>query len=396
MPTENIIRWNTAGNDSFLGGPGIDALYWQPGGHDVFHGGDLAEAYDPNPYLERTGGDRLHLLGKQGALVVFSSTEDGVVRIGQSSLTFTGVERLHGTDGNDTIRGASAAIKPAHDGTPVHGLTIYAGAGHDEITGSRENDIIDGGSGNDTIRAGGGDDFIQSSLGHDLIYGGEGNENIRWGLGDAHWHNPGNDTIYGGGGQDLINVWVWEGGDGAGEKGADVVINATRSDGAFQGVATVGTDPATAAKATLRFQGFEQGWTHWGDDTVDGSRARVAADIGFQWNTRWGNDRLVGSAGNDTLEGGEGRDTIIGGAGNDLISTNGDFYRWDAPADADVDTLIFAPGFGHDTILAFDSDRDVLQFSAGMSYRAAEMANGTLLTFNTGDTILLANVYDFV
>lgn len=254
--------------------------------------------------------------------------------------------------------------------------------------------MIDGGAGNDTIRAGAGNDFIQSSTGDDLIYGGAGDENIRWGIGDAHWHDPGNDTIYGGEGHDLINVWVKDGDFNGADHvaGGSVTITATRQWGDFQGVATVGTDE-NGGVATLRFQGFEQGWTHEGDDTVSGANAKVTGNIGFQWNTRWGDDRLTGSAGNDTLEGGEGRDTIEGGRGDDLISANGEFYNLRTPGDGDADVIVFNRGDGHDTVLGFDVGIDVIE--TDMTYQASRVSGGTLLTFESGDSILLSNVFDF-
>ncbi|CAM2999200.1 Hemolysin-type calcium-binding repeat-containing protein [Paracoccus aminovorans] len=393
MPTNNDdIIYSTSLNDRILGLVGADTFYWTPSGRDTFIGGDQGERYDANPYLDRTGGDQLHIQGNVGAQVRFVTTEDGLVSVGAHTLKFEGIERFYGTSGNDTIRGAGAMVTAEHFGTPTHGLTIYAGAGHDIITGTSMDDILDGGPGNDSIWGGAGNDFIQSSTGNDLIYGGAGDENIRWGLGDAYWHNPGNDTIYGGPGHDLINVWVWEHGDGDGARGGSVNIASTRADGAFAGTATVGS---SSGVSTLRFQGIEQGWTHNGNDTVTGANAKVTGNIGFQWNTRWGDDRLTGSAGNDTLEGGEGRDTIEGGRGNDLISANGEFYNWNTAGDGDVDTLIFHGGFGHDTVLAFDVGLDILQFDRGMSYSVSEVARGTLLTFNTGDTILLSNVFDF-
>ncbi len=398
MPTNNDDLINsTALNDHIQGLVGADTFNWTPGGQDVFIGGDQGERYDPNPYLDRTGGDQLHVMGRIGANVRFVTTEDGLVTVGADSLKFEGIERFHGTSGNDTIRASGAEIAPAHFDTPAHGLTVYAGDGNDHISGSAADDVLDGGAGNDSIWAGEGHDFIQSSTGNDSISGGAGNENIRWGLGDAHWHNPGNDTISGADGHDLINVWVTDGDTSGGHSapGGRVTIASTRADGAFAGTATVGTSN-NGDTALLRFQGFEQGWTHEGDDTVSGANAKISGNIGFQWGTRWGNDMLTGSAGNDTLEGGEGRDTIEGGRGNDLISANGDFYSWSAPADGDVDTLVFHAGFGHDTVLAFDTGLDILQFDRSMSYTAEETGRGTLLTFNTGDTILLANVYDFI
>lgn len=369
---------------SYVNGFGADVLHWIPGGIDSWIAGDGGETYDDNVYMDKTGGDRLFVEGGPVRLQL-STTEDGVARVGTSSLTFEGVERIHLSGGNDVIRAGQAAAER-------WGLSIWAGGGNDDIIGSRAGDFIDGGAGNDTIRAGGGNDFIQSSTGNDLIYGGAGDDNIRWGIGNAHEHDPGNDTIFGGAGHDLINVWDSEGWgwDGARVPGAVTTIERVFADGAMKGMATIGNGHGTSK---LQFQGFEQGWNHEGMDTVDGSSARIDGTTGIHWNTRWSDDRLTGTSGNDTLEGGTGRDTITGGKGDDLISANGDFYSWDAPGDGDRDTLIFRSGDGHDTVLAFDPGRDVLDLG-GRSYHAQDTRDGMLLDFGDGDSILMVGVHD--
>ena len=394
MPTENSDALRlTTGNYVMNAGGGDDVLRWTltPGNY-TFHGGDTNENYDSNVYGEKPGGDRLIIESKIGVNVQFTTTEAGRLDSGKgSTLNFTGVERLHLGDGNDVVNAGSARIESAHNGTPAHGLTIYAGDGHDRITGSRSGDFIDGGSGNDTIRAGDGEDFVQSSTGNDLIYGGGGNDNIRWGQGNFQ-EVVGNDTIFGGGGHDLINVWIK---DGWGENSGGVAVNITKvfADGAMRGGAV--TDIG-GARSTLAFQGFEQGWTHEGRDTVSGANAELVGTKGIQWNTRWGDDRLTGSSRNDTLEGGEGADTIEGGRGNDLISAAESIIDRNAQPDNQADVLIFRQGFGHDTIRAFDSDLDILRIEDGMSYTARETSGGTQLTFNTGDTIYLESVFDFI
>ncbi|SMO65913.1 calcium-binding protein [Paracoccus laeviglucosivorans] len=391
MPTHNndVLRATEARQTIHAGG-GDDEFYWNPAiGSVTFHGGDTNERYDANPYMDRTGGDRLFIESKIGVNLRFDTTEDGIARQGANVLKFTGVERLHLGSGDDTINGARAHLAPAHDGTPTHGLTVYAGDGNDVIIGTAFDDFIDGGSGNDTIRAGDGHDFIQSSTGDDLIYGGDGSDNIRWGQGNFD-EVVGNDTIYGGAGQDLMNVWIKGGYENS--PGVAVKINWVAEGGSFAG--TSQTDFG-GARSTLQYYGMEQLWTHEGRDTIDGSGAVIGrGGAGFQANARWGDDVVLGSRGNDTLEGGEGRDTINGGRGDDLISANGDFFNMRAPGDGDRDTLIFRAGDGHDTVLGFDTRIDVLDLG-GRHYTATENAHGTLLTIGS-DTILLSNVFDLI
>lgn len=393
MPTQSndVIRMDSAVKTLNANG-GDDVIYWRPtSGVFTYAGGDNNERYDSNFYLDKTGGDRLIIEGKVGVNVTFLTTESGKVVASPGTLNFTGMERLQLGDGNDTVDASNAKINAAHGTTPQHGLSIWAGDGNDLIIGSNHGDFIDGGAGNDTIRAGNGSDFIQSSTGNDLINGGGGVDNIRWGRGDFT-EVIGNDTIDGGAGQDVINVWVKDGYNTNG-KGVEVKIQSIKADGSM----TLGAETDIGgAHSTLSATGFEIGWTHQGKDTVSGANASLGGSTGMWWNTRWGDDRLTGTSGNDTLDGGSGRDTITGGRGDDQISCSGDVWDERFSGDGSADTLIFQRGFGHDTVLGFESRLDSLQYDSGMSYSARETGQGTLLTFNTGDTILLSNVFDFI
>lgn len=383
----------TQANDVLWGLDGADIFHWQGGvGNDTIHGGDAVDKYEANPYEPgNPGGDQLVLGGSVGARVNFSTTESGTIKIGKNTLQFDGIERFFGTSGNDVIRGGAASQNAPHGGTPQHGLTISSQGGHDDIVASKFDDIIDGGSGNDTIRAGAGDDFVHSSTGNDLIYGGAGNENIRWGSG-SNTHNPGHDTIYGGSGNDLINIWIKDGdiyshNEAAGIRGVSVTINSIGAEGTFKGSAQTNI----GGSSSLRFQEFELGWTHEGNDTVSAANATVAANgAGFNFNTRWGHDVMVGSRGNDTLVADQGKDTVTGGAGNDQL-----WIGESAQGDDDRDVLIFNRGSGHDTIFGFDTGLDVLNLN-GQSYTARETGAGTLLSLGGGDTILLSDVFDFI
>jgi Ca2+-binding RTX toxin-like protein len=390
--SSNTLR-GAATNDVISGLGGADTFYWQSGiGNDTIHGGDTSENYDANPYTPyNPGGDRLELEGSIGANITFSTTEDGIATIGNNKLSFTGIERLYGTAGNDVIRAGNAKLEAAHDGTVEHGLTLYTRGGHDNVVATRFDDIVDGGAGNDTIRMGGGNDLFHSGIGNDLVYGGAGDENIRWGTGN-NTHNPGNDTIYGGTGNDLINIWIKDGdiadgNESVGIPGVSVTISQVGSDGSFNGTATTKIGGA----ATLKFYQFELGWTHAGNDNVSAAGANIAANqAGLNFNTRWGHDVLTGSGGHDILVTDEGRDTITGGTGNDEM-----WIGAGSDGDGDRDQLIFRRGDGQDTVHGFDTDLDVLSLG-GRNYTARETADGTLLNLGNGDTVLLSDVFDFI
>ena len=389
---DDILR-GTDQSEVIEGLNGADSFHWSSGkGNDTYHGGAGGEKFDPDPYAPgNPGGDRLSLDGTEGAQITFSSTDGGQVDIGANQLTFTGIERVFGTEGNDIVRGAGAELNTPTDGIPAHGLSIFTRGGADSIEGSRFDDIIDAGSGRDTIDAGDGNDFVHSSTGDDVIDGGGGNENIRWGSGDVN-HNPGNDTISGGDGSDLINIWIKEGditpqNEATGIPGASVTIDSIDAAGSFAGVArsTIG------GEATLHFSNFELGWTHAGNDSFTAARATSAVNgPGVNFSTRWGHDRVTGSRGRDTLDGSIGQDSVEGGQGDDQI------WIGDGEAgDGDVDVVVFRDGDGHDTVYGFDPGIDVLDLG-GLTYRASEVLNGTLLTLANGETILLHGVFDFI
>lgn len=388
MPTNGNDIINVASGQNIDGLGGADEFTWL-GGNATIAGGDTGEAYDSNVYMDKTGGDRLFIDASLGGVkATLTSTENGTIVAGSSTLKFTGIERLHFGDGNDTIRAGSAVLNTPHDGTPVHGLSIWAGGGDDNVVGSAGEDFIDGGSGNDTIYAGDGSDFIQSSTGNDLIYGGDGDDNIRWGQGNSA-EIVGNDTIYGGGGNDIINVWIKDGYTPNG-LGVAVQIKKISAEGSMN--LSAETDLG-GAHSKLTAQGFEHGWTHEGKDTVDGSGAQLSGSTGMLWNTRWGDDILIGTSGNDTLEGGPGKDTITGGAGNDLISANGEYYNLNTVGDGDADTLVFRAGHGQDTVIGFDQGIDTLDLGSS-AYTISDTTNGTLLTAGQ-DSILLYGIHSF-
>lgn len=397
MPTiwgndrDNVLR-GTDQSDVIWGEGGADTFHWTSGrGNDTYHGGTGGENYNTDPYAPgNPGGDRLYLDGTTGATITFRATDAGTAVIGGNELQFNGFERFFGTGGNDVFLGGGAKLNSTGNGIPHHGLSIFSRAGNDSIVGSRFDDIIDGGSGSDTINAGGGNDFIHSNTGDDLINGGSGTDNIRWGNGDRN-HNPGNDTISGGGGDydnDLINLWIKRGditsaNESAGIDGLRVRINSVDASGSMSG----GASTMIGGKASVRFSDFELVWTHEGNDTMDASDATVSSNgTGVNLNTRWGNDRILGSRGDDTLDGSFDKDTIDGGRGDDQIWI-GDGYG----GDGDRDVIIFNAGDGKDTVYGFDSRDQISGYDS-----AREVSNGTLLNFGNGDTVLLHGYYDLI
>lgn len=101
--------------------------------------------------------------------------------------------------------------------------------GNDILTGSSDNDAINGNAGDDRIidtgghnflRGGKGNDQIITAMGNDLISGGEGNDNLEGKAGDDWLRGgKGEDTLIGGSGNDFLlgdkDLDLLTGGDGA-------------------------------------------------------------------------------------------------------------------------------------------------------------------------------------
>ncbi|SFR33177.1 calcium-binding protein [Litoreibacter janthinus] len=98
---------------------------------------------------------------------------------------------VEGTSGNDDI--SIPLLYPEAEG----GFEVRAGKGDDRVVGSAEDDILNGGKGEDTLLGGFGDDTIIAGKHDDFVDGGDGADDISG--------NLGNDTLYGGKGADVID-----------------------------------------------------------------------------------------------------------------------------------------------------------------------------------------------
>jgi len=124
-----------------------------------------------------------------------------------------------------------------------------------------------------------------------------------------------------------------------------------------------------------------------GSDIIDGS-ADPDEISGLE-----GDDALYGHEGHDTLYGNEGNDLLAGGKGDDVLDGGADDDTlWGGDG---ADTVIFRDGYGHDTIMDFDTvvDRVNLASSgvetwADVQGRLGSDFDGTaLLTLDDGSTL---------
>ena len=293
---------------------------------------------------------------------------------------FAGVT-IQGGTGNDTLDFSAATL------TGI--AKIDGGAGNDTITGSAGDDTIVGGAGNDTLKGGDGSDTYQVGAGHGFdnfpdtgasgtdtivatannvaiglqsgfgaasgieeisadgfanvsieggtgndtldfsaatltgivkIDGGAGNDTITGSAGDdTIVGGAGNDTLKGGDGSDTYQVGAGHGFDSfhdTGASGTDTIV-ATANNVAIGLQSGFGAASGIEEISADGFAGVSiQGGT--GNDTLDFSAATLT-----------GIAKIDGGAGNDTITGSAGDDTIVGGAGNDTLKggDGGDTYQ---------------------------------------------------------------------
>lgn len=179
---KNIIIRGDSGNDTIIGGAGMDTIYGDDGndlllgwrGADTLYGG----AGDDTIY-----GDDFGFNGIAGDDFLYGQAGNDTLYGGART------DRLEGGDGNDTLYGGSG------------GDNLLGGAGDDILYGDDDgvngNDKLDGEAGNDQMFGGGGNDEMRGGTGNDLVDGGIGNDFVD---GDG-----GIDILIGGAGDDILN-----------------------------------------------------------------------------------------------------------------------------------------------------------------------------------------------
>lgn len=233
--------------------------------------------------------------------------------------------------------------------TLVNGA-VYGTLNNDKLTGMNlgstidpgKNDVLYGGSGDDTIEGNAGDDYLEGGVGNDLMYGGKGNDIVLGGAGDDNLRgNLGDDSLYGGEGNDIID----------------------------ESKDTGSTPEATVAQAAGRnlLEGNQ------GNDSLYGGNGNDSLHGGQ------GNDLLLGNAGNDTLTGGKGSDVLYGGIGDDLINlaNNSNLTEQDTVL-VNINANL---SDGNDTLINFRTDEDKIQlidYASALNVGHAANVLGTL------------------
>jgi len=308
-------------------------------GDDVFNGSDTSS--DPrriegfvvnggtsNEVHGNGGYDVLsyEVLGYDGIVVDFAAGT------GTNISSFTDIDEIHGSVGDDTI----TALGHTDD------VWLIGAAGNDTITG---------GSGNSFLSGEGGDDILNSGVGSDILIGGAG-----------------------------ADSYIYQKGDGR-----DVIVGYREDEGDTLSIEGYTDEELAAATTTLLYGGWDDGQvrkelpdggyiriytyasTIVGDRDPEVLEGTTAAD--HIWGMD-GNDTITGLAGNDYIGGGDGDDIIDGGLGADEISTgNGN------------DTVVIRQGDGGNTIVEADMISD---FTDGSDLIGLHNLNYSDLTIEQG------------
>ncbi len=175
------LIWGGAGNDQITGGAGDDILLGGTG-NDILSGGagaDTLQGGTGNDTFNGGDGHDQFFIGESGDVVAdggdgydtaILNTAGGVnIAVG----AWSGVERIEGFIGNDTIDATGAGA----------GFVITGGTGDDRIIGGNGNDTVYADGDDDDVFGGAGDDALIGDAGNDTLQGGQGKDFLLGGAG---------------------------------------------------------------------------------------------------------------------------------------------------------------------------------------------------------------------
>jgi len=271
-----------SGND-VLGGDGTSETFRPQGGNDTVDGGGGTDTFD---FV--TGPVTVDL--------------DAGTATGEGSDTFTSIESLDLTDGDDTVNWAGtvpllnvaggAGIDTINASAAVVAVSIDLGAfapgddvenaiggsGSDELVGNVRNNVLTGNAGDDFIDGEDGNDTVEGGVGNDTLIGGNGADTL------IYVHASSKEEID-------TQLGFASGGDGEDSLAFFEIVKASD----FADTITAGQNAFS-----LNNRIFGRG----GKDNITGSSS---------------SDLLVGGGADDTIRAGAGDDTLKGNAGNDLL-----------------------------------------------------------------------------
>jgi len=254
------------GNDTLTGGTGNDIFSFdiaQVNGVDRITDFSADDNLDFQDLVltSLSGSGNASTLG-QGAVLVGAPTA-GITTL------YVGTDATAGADLTIELQGNYAASDFSYRNY-TGGASVNYTAGQ-VITGTPDNDTLNGGMGADTIDGLAGDDHLYGNSGADSIQGGLGNDYMQGGVDGA------NDTIDGGDGNDIVGYGF----------GGNTPVNFTASGGSTQSDGLGGIDTLLNIEEIHIYGGSA------GDVLVGDARGNY----------------IAGNGGNDTIDGGAGTDT---------------------------------------------------------------------------------------
>ena len=373
--TQDIIdrlRMGSSNSDNTLVGSTTQDNMYGLGGNDILSGwggDDLMVGGTDNDYMDGgVGNDRYNWSLNDGNDIIndtsTSVTEvDSLVLDGVSysgvTLTKTGANLVvHVTATGETIT-ISNRFNAAGNGNGVEIIAFQDGVTLEVlaspiatavVTGTNENNILNGwafrdemfgGAGDDSLYGLGGNDELTGGSGNDVLFGGEGSDTYVWKVGDDNdlisdtaTSQTQIDTL------SLINPL-----------GSQILLPENvllrRANGNDDLIIKIGTevikviDQFTTANSGVGIEEirFEDGTVYTLEDIIDNTWMMGSAND----DTLTGSaerDNISGLAGDDTLNGLAGADVLIGGAGTDTLfgGAGSDTYVW-ATTDGNHDVI---------------------------------------------------------
>jgi Ca2+-binding RTX toxin-like protein len=412
------------GGDDTLNGNGGDDLFRVTGtgdGFDVIDGGlgsDTITATANNAVIgltSVTGVEAITAGGFTGVSILGSASAN---TLNFTGVTLTGITKIDGGAGNDTITGSAANDTILGSGDDD---TIAAGDGNDNIqfTGTTNGfDIVDGGLGTDTIAALSNSTVIglssvtgveaisagaftgvtiSGSANNDIlnfggitlsaitkIDGGLGNDVITGSIAaDTILGSGGDDTLSGGDGNDIFQyTGAANGFDSVtGGLGADTISALANSTviglSAITGVETISAGSFTG----VTIAGSAN------NDTLDFSGVTLTAITLIDGGA--GNDTIIGNVAVNTIQGSGGDDTINAGDGNDIIQYTGTANGFDA-VDGGAGTGDTISALANSTVIGLSSITGVETITAGAFTGVYIAGSGNADTLNFSAVTLTA------
>ncbi|MHB1014108.1 MAG: putative Ig domain-containing protein [Desulfurivibrionaceae bacterium] len=357
---ENDILVGGAGDDLLVGAGGED-LFIGRDGNDIFYGGadsDILIGEKGNDTLYGDAGND-YLSGNEGNNYLYGGEgDDSLSVMGGIQVNRDGTTWYYGFFNDD----------PYYSGPKVGGNNVLVGgSGNDTLEGWNGADTLDGGSGNDILWGLSGADMLDGGTGNDVLYGGSGGDVYVFGRGDGQdaiynlvpnstdVSNPGDPTYSGFYFYDVIRFQ-------SDVAPSDIVVRKA-SDESLELTNRETNDRVSVCYFFNPYYGRDNqiDAVEFADGTVWNVDLLTTLASGVEGNV------VVGTDGNGTLAGTEGNDIIQGRAGNDLLS-GGDGN----------DTYVFGPGDGIDKIVD-SGGTDTIYFGYGIGPGSLSFDLGSLL-----------------